>query len=57
MLSDDPVDLRGHTEVGRLGATYVSDKSGRKEVYPQPLWAALGGHQAIHKSKNGQDCE
>ena len=34
ILSDDPVDLRGHhAEVGRLGTTYVSNKSGRNEVY------------------------
>ena len=40
MLSDDPVDLRGHTEVGRLGATYVSNKSGRKR-HPECLPGVL----------------
>ncbi len=36
ILSDDPVDLKGTTAAGRLGATYVSDKSGRNEVYGHP---------------------
>ena len=33
MRSDDTVDLRDQEEVGRLGATFVADKSGRNEVY------------------------
>ena len=47
MLSDDPVDLRGRTEVGRLGATYVSDKSSIGCCSPWDRCLLVGKHGCL----------